>query len=177
MACVAARCGLSRASRLPRSSRESPPISPRATPTASTPPAHRRSMRRRRNPPGLPITDAVLTAPAGASQPRCASPRAPLGLHRLPDIRSQLPAPNRVTSTTICLFPHRHRTRQRPHRYCHNNVDRRVDGLYYLFSRRFDSDGGEPAGSHSRRRRSGEFEGVWLRRFPGYIASVATGGN
>ena len=76
--------------------------------------------------PGLPITDAVLTAPAGAPQPRCASPPAPLGLHRLPDIRSRLPAPNRVTSTAICLFPHQHRTRQRPHRYSHNYVNRRV---------------------------------------------------
>ena len=37
---------------------------------------------------GLPITDAALTALAGAPQPRCASPPAPLGLHRLPDIRS-----------------------------------------------------------------------------------------
>ena len=76
--------------------------------------------------PGLPIPDAVLTAPAGAPQPRCASPPAPLGLHRLPDIRSPLPAPNRVTSTANCLFPHRHRTRQRPHRYSHNYVNRRV---------------------------------------------------
>ena len=76
--------------------------------------------------PGLPITDAVLTAPAGAPQPRCASPPAPLGIHRLPDIRSRLPAPNRVTSTAICLFPHQHRTRQRPHRYSHNYFNRRV---------------------------------------------------
>ena len=76
--------------------------------------------------PGLPINDAVLTAPARAPQPRCASPPAPLGIHRHPDIRSPLPAPNRVTSTAICLFPHQHRTRQRPHRYSHNYVNRRV---------------------------------------------------
>ena len=30
------------------------------------------------------------------------------------------------TATAICLFPHRHRTRQRPHRYSHNYVNRRV---------------------------------------------------
>ena len=38
--------------------------------------------------PGLPITDAVLTAPAGAPQPRCASIPVPLGPHRLPDMLS-----------------------------------------------------------------------------------------
>ena len=38
--------------------------------------------------PRLPIPDAVLTAPAGAPQPRCASPPAPPGPHRLPDMLS-----------------------------------------------------------------------------------------
>ena len=125
VACVAARCGLSRASRRPSSSRGSSPISPPATPAASTTPAHRRSMHRKRNPRPSHHRRCPDRAPAGAPQPRCASPAAPLGLH-LPDIRSRLPAPNRVTSTAICLFPHRHRTRQRPHRYSHNNLDRRV---------------------------------------------------
>ena len=38
--------------------------------------------------PGLPIPDAVLTAPAGAPQPRCASIPVPLRPHRLPDMLS-----------------------------------------------------------------------------------------
>ena len=67
-----------------------------------------------------------MTAPASAPQPRCASPPVPFGLHRLPDMRSCLPARNRVTSTAICPFPRRHRTRQRPHRYSRNHGNRRV---------------------------------------------------
>ena len=50
VACVAARCGSLRASRLPNSSRESSPISPRARPAASITPAHPRSIRRKPNP-------------------------------------------------------------------------------------------------------------------------------
>ena len=51
--------------------------------------------------PGLPLSGPVLTAPAGAPYPRCASPPVPCGLQRLPDMPSCLPARNRVTSTAI----------------------------------------------------------------------------
>ena len=106
----------------------------RCSPAAIPPPEPRRkpaaciTLRRARESatPGLPISGPVLTAPAGAPQPRYASPPAPLGLHRLPDMRSCLPARNRVTSTAIRLLSHRHRTRQRPHRYSRNHGNRRV---------------------------------------------------
>ena len=74
----------------------------------------------------LPISGPVLTAPAGARQPGCASPPVPFALHRLADMRSCLSARNRVTSTAIRLLWHRHRTRQRPHRYSRNHRNRRV---------------------------------------------------
>ena len=47
---IPVRCVSSRASRRPNSSRESSPISPPATPAASTAPAHRRSIGRKPNP-------------------------------------------------------------------------------------------------------------------------------
>ena len=74
----------------------------------------------------LPISGTVLTAPAGARQPGCASPPVLFGLHRLADMRSCPSARSRVTSTTIRLLSHRHRTRQRPHRYSRNHRSRRV---------------------------------------------------
>ena len=48
-----------------------------ARPVASTAPAHRRSMSRKRN-PRPPITAPIVSAPAGAPQPRCALPPASL---------------------------------------------------------------------------------------------------
>ena len=93
---VAARCASSRASKPPNSSRPSSPISPRARPAASITPAHRRSIPRKPNPYGLPLSGPVLTAPAGAPQPRCASPPVSpvsFGLQHLPDMPSCLHKP------------------------------------------------------------------------------------
>ena len=50
IACIETPLKCRSRSELARSSRESSPISPRATPAASTTPAHRRSMPRKRNP-------------------------------------------------------------------------------------------------------------------------------
>ena len=78
--------------------------------------------------PGLPISGPVVSASAGAPQPRCASPPVPFGLRRLPDMRSCLSARNRVTSTAIRAIrrlSHRRRTPQRPHRYSRNHRNRR----------------------------------------------------
>ena len=97
----------------------------RATPTASTAPAHRRFMRLSPN-PRLPISGPVLTAPAGAPQPGCASPPVPFGLRSLPEMRSCPSAGNRVTSTAIRRLSRRCRTPQRPDRYSRNHRNRRV---------------------------------------------------
>ena len=110
------------------------PVRPRENPHPSRRPQHRlhRPPPRTAAPcaasptPGLPISGPVLTAPAGAPQPRYASPPVPFGLHRLPDTCSCLPARNRVISTAICLLSHRHRTPQRPDRYSRNHGNRRV---------------------------------------------------
>ena len=65
-------------SELARSSRESSPISPPATPAASTTPAHRRSMRHKRN-PRPPHHRRCPDCARGCTTARCASPPAPLG--------------------------------------------------------------------------------------------------
>ena len=112
-------------SELAWSSRESSPISPPARPVATTAPAHRRSMRRKRNPRPPHHYPHRERARKGRH-----SPAAPRLLHpstlRLPHMPSRMPAPNGVTSTATRLLSHRHRTRQRQHGYRRNHVNRRV---------------------------------------------------
>ena len=138
--------------------------------------------------PRLPISGPVLTAPAGASQPRCASPPVSFALHLLPDTRSCLPARYRLTSTAIRLLSHRHRTRpgcgvdadrRRNHRRS-RHIGRCVDFVHEPRTQRYRA--ATAAGRNGRRKRRQRdrpvecrMDGDIVSRSPHHMSRAADG--